>query len=224
MVFERIVREVLAVPKRVDSSKCNTKDWSRDYCPDRYVGRIEHVQGAADWSNVNRDLSIRRSNGRCILLVMESPHIEEYRDPANPWPANGKTGKQLRAGVDKLAASVSLNGADGLVLLNAINFQCSLGVPTRCFRDDVFIATWQDKTIGEEHFKERLRGWYRPEQGDVIVNACTRGFSKSDSRSLRLMVEHAIATVEPETSRRARRCHPYGWFRPGAASDVSPLP
>jgi hypothetical protein len=223
-LFERIVREVLAGHKRAGDSKCNMHGWRRDYCPDRYVGRIEQVRGASDWSNVNRDSSIRRSDGRCILLVMESPHIDEYRDARNPWPANGETGKQLRAQVHKLAASVSLNGGDGLVLLNAINFQCSLGVPTRCFRDDVFIAAWQDETIAKKHFKERLRGWYRPELGDVIVNACTRGCSKSSSRSLRLMVEEAIATVEPDTSRRSRRCHPYGWFRSGAVSDVSRLP
>lgn len=209
--------------KRAGDSKCNTQHWRRDYCPDRYVGRIEQVRGAADWSNVNPDVSIGRPNWRCILLVMESPHIDEYRDATNPRPANGKTGKHLRAGLHELAASVSLDDGVGLVLLNAINFQCSLGVPTRYFRDDVFIAAWQDETIGRKHFTERLRAWYRPQLGDVIVNACTRGCSKSSSRSLRLMVEHAIATVEPDTSRRTRRCHPYGWFRSGGASDVLQL-
>jgi hypothetical protein len=217
-VFERIVGQVLAGHKRAGDSKCKAEGWQRGYCPDRYVGQIGQIKSMADWSIVDRALSQRRPDGRCILLVMESPHLDEYRDPDNPWPANGKTGRQVRAQAGELAASLSMDDGVGLVLLNAINFQCSLGAPTKCFRDQVFIAAWEDSTIGEDHFKSRLRKWYRPEQGDVIVNACTKGCNKDNSRQLRLMVEEAIATVEPDTGRRARRCHPFGWFRSRAVS------
>lgn len=217
--FERIVGEVLAGHKRAGDSKCKAEGWQRGYCPDRYVGPIGQIKGVGDWSKVNRKSSLCRPDGRCILLVMESPHLDEYRDPDNPWPANGKTGRQVRAQADKLAASLSMDDDDGLVLLNAINFQCSLGAPTRCFRDEVFIAAWEDPLIGEEHFKKRLGRWYRPEQGDVIVNACTKGCNKGNLRPLRQMVEDAIETIEPDIGRRTRRCHPFGWFRSGAVSE-----
>lgn len=92
----------------------------------------------------------------------------------------------------------------GLILLNAIPYQCSLGLPTGCFRDEIFKIVWN--TDGENDFVVRLRNVYR--QGDVIVNCCTKGNGKKE---LRKIVQEAIIKMNFECV-TIKRTHPSSWW------------
>lgn len=184
----------------------STPNFDRRECPDRLVGRISQLTDLRDWSSVAQALPERCSEVQCILLVLESPHIDEYgsRQPYTPWPANGVTGRHIRKRV-RLLIPEGWNHANPLLhLINAVPYQCSLGKSTRCYRSEVFREAWDHGA--KVYFQERLLQAYRP--GDLIVNACTVG---KPARSLRADVETAINEVLPY-SLRARREHPFRWM------------
>ena len=184
------------------------------HCPDRYAGLIADLEGKADWSDAAHGNPAMRPPHPCVLLVMESPHIDEYSPKFfyTPWPANGPTGRRIRQRI--AAAGLPITADTGLVLMNAIPFQCSLGIsPIGKDRDTVFRLAWERG--GRGFFQNRLMHWYR--DGDLVVNACTVG--KDGQRPLRDEVEDAIAEVVPHAL-RFRRYHPFSWFNSARASST----
>lgn len=181
-------------------------------CPDRYAGLIANLADKADWSDAAHGNPDIRPPHQCVLLVMESPHIDEYSAKFfyTPWPANGPTGKRIRQRI--AAAGLPITADTGLVLINAIPFQCSLGKsPIGKDRDTVFRLAWERG--GRAFFQSRLMHWYR--EGDLVVNACTVG--KDGHRPLREDVEDAIEDAVPDAL-RFRRYHPFSWFNAARVS------
>ena len=147
---------------------------------------------------------------------MESPHTEEYnaKHTYTPWPANGRTGSHLRKFAHLLQAGLPGEVDPGLVLLNAVPFQCSLGKrPIDADRDLVFRGAW--KRGAREGCQQRLLHWYR--EGDLIVNACTIG--GAGGPPLRMEVEAAIGEALPGAL-RLRRFHPFRWFNESKADET----
>ena len=70
-------------------------------------------------------------------MVLESPHVDEFI--GNIGPAKGFTGDMIR---NFLHEVINLQDVDGfgLVLINAIQHQCSLGTSTSAHRDKIFRA------------------------------------------------------------------------------------
>ena len=68
-----------------------------------------------------------------------------------------------------------------------IPFQCSLGVATEHFRDDVFTTAWEDENIGKKFFNSRLSKLLYElndkSKNVVIVNACTKNKDDSNENS-----------------------------------------
>jgi hypothetical protein len=117
-------------------------------------------------------------------------------------PASGKTGELIRA---KFLQVKGLNEYIdcGLILMNEVQNQCSLGSPTNCYRDDVFCAAWEDGA--KENFISRFNVTFK--KGDVIVNCCTKGNMKG--RELRRLVQQSIPT---DNDKVLRRTHPSSWY------------
>jgi len=195
--FERAANRVCHAPP---------PDFDRRECPDRFAGRISGLPDLTDWSSVAQALPERRSEATCILLVLESPHIDEYgsKQPYTPWPANGATGRHIRKRARLLIPEGWNPDEAQLYLINAIPYQCSLGEATRHYRSKVFREAWDHGA--KRYFQERLRRAYHP--GDLVVNACTVG---KPGRALRVDVEAAISEVLPNAL-RARREHPFRWM------------
>jgi len=175
-------------------------------CPDVYAGRVGDIpKGSKDWGFAV-SLPPRPADQPCIILVLESPHVREYdrRYAYTPWPANGSTGRNIRRWAPVLADSLGLDDSVGLVLLNAIPYQCSLGEEGewRERRNRLFESSWAQG--GREFFLQRLRKWYQPH--DVVVNACTKA---REREPLRGMVEEALESSGIQ--HRARRWHPAAW-------------
>ena len=86
-----------------------------------------------------------------IVIILESPHIDEFfgfsihvfgeNIPCYSRPANGTTGQNLRKYLsDVISSEIKLDkDLYPVILLNAINYQCSCGVNTDLYRDDNFI-------------------------------------------------------------------------------------
>lgn len=179
----------------------------RRRCPDQFVGIINEIEREGRFTR--RDpASARPPDLACVLLILESPHKAEFLGA--PEPAKGGTGAKITGYVDEVEFLRSARGS-GLVLINAVQFQCSLGRPTSEFRDEVFNDVWRHG--GDEDFKRRIRTLHR--DGDVIVNCCTRGSLKYANRSfLRELVEEALVEAAGPEATRLRRFHPSGWHFP----------
>ena len=166
-------------------------------CQDITVGIIENGK-VKNWINKedrkNNETNIGQ-NSKKLVIILESPHVKEYWDQGkkdDPTPAIGKTGKNLSKKLQDLIDSVieyerpnsnlSSNKFD-IILMNSIQYQCSLGIDTKYLRDKVFRKLWDDsatkigkdknrKTLNtKEDFINRLTE-YEP---DYIFNLCTKG-------------------------------------------------
>lgn len=186
---------------------------SPGFCPDQFVGDIlvgsdnitpprssghrsdfAERQGVPPWT---------RSDDPVVILVLESPHTDEYVDTIGP--AKGKTGQNIRTFLDE-ACNLRHCLQDGLyplILVNAIQYQCSLGCPTKFFRDRVFAEVWAQG--GKSDFQSRINAVYR--EGDLIVNACTAGKRKTPNWKL---VKDAL---EEMSLVHAKVEHPANWER-----------
>ena len=180
-------------------------------CPDQYVGLISSMKPTD--SDFSERSPVKRVEGsdRSVLLVLESPHIQEFEGNGGPGPAKGHTGRAIRTYLRGVLNWKEYEGW-GLILINAVQYQCSHGTKPLDIelRNQNFRYIWgQD---GRENFIDRLEGIYR--DGDVIVNACTKGAS-SKTGQLREMVQKALIGSKnigkPENI--LRRFHPASWSR-----------
>lgn len=192
--FSDVIRQTL--------ERCPTPIEERP-CPDQCVGTLGELrsQGAII---VRRSPSIETCGDR-VLLILESPHTSEFKD--EPGPAKGRTGFLLA----KHALSVPGLGERAsapLILVNAIQYQCSLGERTDRYRDRVFAAAWHE--FGRADFISRLAAIHRT--GDVVVCACTRGGAIDGDKPLRRLVYDAVVECLPAHAHVLRRTHPSGWF------------
>lgn len=193
MTFEDLVSQ--AISNKIGSIE-------KRYCPDQYVGKItEFSTNQTDFPA--RITPVNRPNDlKCLIMVIESPHTDEFLQ--TPCPANGTTGKLIRKWICSVKGLSTYRKDYGLIIINAIQYQCSLGSPTKCFRDNVFETVWND--FGEDDFVTRLQSIYQ--SGDVILNCCTKGNSKNGE--LRQRVQQAIKKLTTN-SILLRRTHPSSW-------------
>lgn len=173
-------------------------------CPDQVVGTL----GALKF---NGEITTRTGisdhpSRSALIMVLESPHISEFTGEIGP--AKGRTGTLIA----KNAHSVKgINGNEDdtlLLLINAVQHQCSLGMRTSLYRDDVFVAVWND--FGRENFIARLKAAYRA--NDLVVCVCTKGTNNKVGKSLRQLVYAAMVDALPNGTKILRRTHPSSWF------------
>jgi hypothetical protein len=136
-------------------------------------------------------------------MVLESPHVDEFI--GTPGPAKGFTGDMIRNHLPEALRGLNLDGF-GIVLINAIQHQCSLGTDTSLYRDLIFRAMWA--VGGREDFCSRLQSVMRP--GDILMNCCTKGNDFETNVPLRSLVEASIRAMFPSIT-SIRRMHPASW-------------
>lgn len=114
---------------------------TKNPCPDQIVGILDQGNFISQANRTNVDyvmygnypmVSNKLSNP--IVIVLESPHINEF-DPitgAAIGPAAGKTGVNFKKYFQQLITSSAIyqhvkNKVCHIILLNAVQYQCSLG-------------------------------------------------------------------------------------------------
>ncbi len=108
-------------------------------------------------------------------MILESPHKSEFPRDGSAGPARGATGTRIRKHLAQAFRCLPLidNVHRPLILMNAIQHQCSLGQPPKCHRDTVFCLMWDQPRVRID-FSRRLRG-YTQDKGALVINACTLG-------------------------------------------------
>ncbi len=131
-----------------------------------------------------------------ILLILESPHKDEYDDNFNPIvPANGKTGNNIEKSLVDVLTLIEnkncflKNGVTYyLIISNPVPYQTSLYYfhnkaikdEYKTLRNKIWKEIWDfkdsnNKLIIQDDFGNRIET-YNP---DLIINACTADLSKS---------------------------------------------
>jgi hypothetical protein len=194
-------------------------------CPDQYVGTAIYqgpeqgfkYEGPQNESHFTQRLDLpeylNQSTGPRLIIVLESPHKDEFNKltKAPIGPANGVTGENIRYFL--AYATKNLNVQDfpaqqpfDLILMNAIQHQCSLGKPPQKYRTEVFIKCWDNPVIGKRYFVKRLRD-YMKDTKTVVINSCTA--------SVRDPVDEAISDAI-KAMNYFRLCHPSSpWWSSG---------
>ena len=189
----------------------------RHICKDQYVGNINvnNIITSNPVSNSSNDdfdsrvymKDFQRTNSPIIILILESPHNNEFKSKT-PKPAAGNSAGSTGKGIRQLfydACQVHNhlgNGNYNLVIINAIQYQCSLGEIPSKYRDKVFADCWY--FFGKNNFKKRLISLYK--NGDVIINACTAG---KKTPKIRNLVQEAINQSVGSTTIEVE--HPSNW-------------
>jgi hypothetical protein len=156
------------------------------------------------FSDYRADVALAQARGaRPILLVIESPHVDEYRArdgalqpiaPAqgtSPGGAGGGIGLYLHHVVARLGLRP---GRYPLVIVNPLQYHCSLGHFTgrllRPLRDHVWNAMWDVPALRED-FVARCRRY----DAEVIVNCCTASLKGRVTEVLRTLSESSGRAV-----------------------------
>lgn len=187
----------------VNTSVCEVlQNYKSQKCDDQAFGVISNF---ANNSFDRRSVAELQDGGRKLIMILESPHKDEFPEEEAPIPANGTTGENIKRYLLEVEG-LSEYADSKLIVMNAIQYQCSLGCDTKRYRDEIFRACWNRG--GKEDFISRLREAYR--NNDVILNCCTKGDSEGDD--LRDMVCLALRESFPDATILGRT-HPSSWHR-----------
>ena len=160
-------------------------------CEDNLVATVEYINDEWKFKQNNilsNDRIVNKSNicitdkvNDRIVIILESPHKDEYSKtiPA-PAPAMGETGRNIKEYLLEILDKKIGNPKDNekkydVILMNAIQYQTSLGIDTEYFRDRVWLTLWNKEDLRKEFIK-RLEGY----NADIVFNFCTNGSHKKD--------------------------------------------
>lgn len=180
------------------------KWYSKELCPDQVVAQIEYTGNDIKFIQLCRTKSnsvVNKSEGgikianrievtkskvlnNVVVIVLESPHRDEYDANGKAiGPAFGITGNNINKFLpDVLMSAINRNvltlnkGTYDIVLLNAVQKQCSLGEETKKYRDAMFLKYWEKDKI-RDSFRNRLNNVLlkTSKQNDIVINCCTQG-------------------------------------------------
>lgn len=119
------------------------------------------------------------SNQPGIIIVLESPHIGEFDSKGKGLLPLQNDKLFIEKFYQAFSTSKNLSTANTLnttqsysvYLINAIQYQCSLGLPTECYRDYIFLYYWE--TMYSD-FEKRLQSVIN-DNTIAIINLCTKG-------------------------------------------------
>lgn len=189
--FENAVNQALEKPPI---------NYIRHSCPDQFVGLINQIEISSNDFPCRKPVNDDVVPGNVVVLILESPHQKEFTSPFGP--AKGLTGKHIRRYLREVIAD-RVSDEFGLLLINAIENQCSLGCPTKKYRDAVFLQAWE--MYGENKFIIKLQELYNRHK-TFIINACTKG----KDGGLRELVEKGVLDSVGHRS-DVRITHPVSW-------------
>lgn len=155
-----------------------------------------------------------------LAIVLESPHKEEFGNNNKQaiGPAIGTSGNNLKKYLPQVVFNYLpdrtvdntiyyapedqiSDGKYKVLLINAIQFQCSLGEDTKQYRDKIFSEMWGKDEVRDD-FVKRLTS-HKP---CVVINACTSTGDKNRKRNVQKEINNCgikIKLLSP---------HPSSWY------------
>ena len=185
-----------------------------DACCDNFIGTLVYGNNGFEFNNQNIYFGLElksktnnaivqyreemdylnfkpHSQNRKIVILLESPHNEEYNAQlqiAKSGPACGNSGcvfnnnaiRVFNANINIIVNKLNPNPKEefDIYFVNAIQYQCSLGKTNfnRNLRDHIFINLWSNPIYD---FKNDLLERLQIISPDLIINACTQNLKNS---------------------------------------------
>lgn len=190
--FNKIVNEVCGKTTNYSDEK--------GVCPDCFVAKIEInigccggyvkylINSICDKNNRNStDANLKKEEIPTIAVVLESPHIEEFKDVKTPM-INPNTSKMFSKYFNvNIMNYIKMSNCDGSVfysgtqeikngiykikIINAVQYQCSIGENLSNKKNQTIKNEIVKKCLEEEKFKNDLI--QRLDGASIIVNCCT---------------------------------------------------
>lgn len=160
---------------------------SERVCLDQKICELSFTENKRSGDIVWSRAEIPERSRKRIVLILESPHRDEFKEGKDGVPANGTTGINIETHFDLFInriieknSEIELDGDYEALIINSLEYQCSMGFSTGHFRTLSFIGIWFKG--GKERFEKRLKD-LKLEAGDIIVNACTIGKGSNSNPS-----------------------------------------
>lgn len=179
MNFKNVISNFSTVPKS------NTKYAGNIKCEDAVWGKI--IQGIVS-NHPRSEIDGKRfpqckmEENNVIIIVAESPHTAEYSFNKNAIdfksPLHRSDNKIIRKLKNLINLWIDKSKNYDVVLVNAIQYQCSFGLPlwksneNKLQKNDVFKYAW-DKEKGKQDLLDRINSIINNKQDVIIINACT---------------------------------------------------
>ena len=164
----------------LSEAKNRSPNYSPFNCPDKIYGHLNGASFSWNESKLNQDLS-EHQNNLAIILVLESPHVDEFDSITKMGigPAQGQTGQKIQQYLPEVLNNPIIkphfqDKVYDVVLINAVQYQCSLGENPLLYRDAEFLRLWEEKSVRED-FKKRLKAVTTMYMNSIIINCCTVG-------------------------------------------------
>ena len=185
-----LIDDIKKCIKEEISKKIEDFDIKNEKCENNLVATVFYNKNGWNFKDdnilskrriLNKDTGIKiedKTNDR-IVIILESPHKEEYSKDIIA-PAMGITGKKIKENLlDILNKTIDKPKEDtkeyDVILMNAIQYQTSLGIDTEYFRDRIWLTLW-NKYEQRKEFIKNLKEY----NADIIFNFCTNGSHKKD--------------------------------------------
>lgn len=139
-----------------------------------------------------------------VVLILESPHKEEYDENFNPIRiANGSTGVNIKNHILRLLKMLdNKTRYFEVTILNPVPYQTSLNYFTKSkkinamTRNQFWFFCWWNMDCREKFIKR-----IKKEKYDIIINACTKDLRHYISDSLKEIVPIENTVAHPSSSR-----------------------
>ena len=138
------------------------------------------------WQLCNLGRTATSYSSDTIVVVLESPHIDEFdingrgRYPlVNDLRMKRNFGALIDDATKRGILVLNQSKRYSIYLMNAIQYQCSLGLPTKYYRDYVFMYYWNHPS---NDFKERLKKIVAKNNVEAIINLCTIGAHSGNTK------------------------------------------
>lgn len=193
---------------------CGNIDVPNSACPDQIVGKL--VNGVfkqcnrenVDYLGSMKCPKIKNQLQNPIVIILESPHKNEYQGLTPKGPALGKTFEYFELYFDRLIRSSGLyskirSKTCDVVFMNAVPYQCSEGKPLNKANRLKCNQNWEKCFVNgcSDYLISRIVG-VNP---IVVINLCT------SPSFLRPMVERKIINM---SIAHTLGNHPSSWWSP----------
>ena len=148
-------------------------------CPNQYFGKYTSGTVSVARASINRCISGNQSDTNIVVILAESPHIDEYNfdkgivTPKGPlWKYDNVIKLKIATYIPKVFSSADI------YLFNAIPYQCSFGnnlYGKNNFnkqKNDIFAFTWNTEPALDNLVKN-INDLIAKECPLVIINSCT---------------------------------------------------
>ena len=183
------------------------KKYSFKCCPDQIVASLQKKEdGQFDWlekiTTKKQEFFKRKDivqesdvqNDNIILLILESPHKDEFNESGVNGPAFGQTGIYINNYFVEILDTIKSLLTDitncKIIIVNAIQYACSLGLQLKepILKNLMLKNLWEEDCF-KENFRHRIKtilsATHKNGKRTVVINCCTKPIKKDVSCELK---------------------------------------